>query len=80
MERVLREKKKVEKELERTVAQGPLEHAWAGETLHELQTRACVAERARDEAAMKLESTMATLRRLETRFVCVRSTFCTSNQ
>ena len=80
MERVLREKKKVEKELERTVAQGPLEHAWAGETLHELQTRTCVAERARDEATMKLESTMATLRRLETRFVCVRSIFCISNR
>lgn len=75
VERALREKKMVEKELERAVAQGPLEHTQAGETLYELQKRACMAERTRDEATIKLENTVATLRRLETRSasVCMSS-------
>ena len=73
VERALQEKKMVEKELERAVAQGPLEHTQAGESLYELQKRACMAERARDEATIKLENTVATLRRLEARSVYVCS-------
>lgn len=63
----MREKKAIEKELERATSQGPLEQARAGEALHELQSRVCVAERARDEALRRLEGETATRKRLEAR-------------
>lgn len=67
VERAQREKKSVEKELERVLVQGPLEQVRAGDTIHELQSRVCMAERVRDEALVKLESESATRRRLEAR-------------
>ena len=66
LERALREKKTAEKELERVLQQGPLEQVRTGDSIHDLQTRACAAERARDEAVLKMKSAQATLKRLET--------------
>lgn len=67
LERCQREKKAVEKELEKVLEQKPLEVAQTGENLHELQKRVCVAERARDDTRVKLEALTATNRRLESK-------------
>ena len=67
MERCQREKKMVEKELEKAQAQKPLELVRTGENIHELQKRVCVAERARDDVLVKLESLQAANKRLEMR-------------
>ncbi len=69
LERALREKKAVEKELERAFAQGPLQHSQTGEALHELQSRVCAAERARDDALLQLENEVALRKRAESRSV-----------
>ncbi len=69
LERALREKKVVERELERAVAHGPLQHTQTGEALHELQTRVCAAERARDNALLKLENEATNRKRVESRLV-----------
>ena len=55
----------VEKELEKAQAQKPLELVQTGESIHELQKRVCVAERARDDALVKLEAIQAANKRLE---------------
>lgn len=69
MERSQREKKAVEKELDKVLAQKPLEMVQTGENLHELQKRVCVAERARDDAHVKLEALRAAKKRLESKYV-----------
>lgn len=65
LERALREKKAVERDLEVALAAGPLQRSQAGETLHELQSRGCVAERARDEARLQTKRERAARRRAE---------------
>lgn len=68
MERCQREKKMLEKELEKAQAQKPLELVQTGDSLHELQKRVCVAERARDDALVKLEAVTAKAKRLESKY------------
>lgn len=65
MERSQREKKVVEKELEKALAKRPLEIVQTGESLHEFQKRMCVAERAKDDALVKLEAVTAANKRQE---------------
>lgn len=65
LERSQREKKSVEKELEKALGQKPLEIVQTGENLHEFHKRVCVAERARDDALVKLEALTAINNRLE---------------
>ena len=65
LERVQREKKMVEKELERVTSQKPVETARTGDSLHELHKRVCIAERARDDALVKFENANALLQRAE---------------
>lgn len=67
LERCQREKKVAEKELEKAQAQKPLEIVQTGENLHELQKRACVAERARDDAMVRVEALTAKAKTLESR-------------
>ena len=55
----------VEKELERAQSQKPVETARTGDSLHELHKRVCVAERARDDALVKLENVNTMLQRAE---------------
>ena len=69
MERSQREKKMVEKELEKTLAQKPLDVAQTGDNIHELQKRVCVAERARDDAQVKLEGVTVKNKMLEAKCV-----------
>lgn len=57
----------MEKELEKTQAQKPLEIVQTGENLHELQKRVCVAERARDDAQVKVEALTAKTKSLESK-------------
>lgn len=76
LERSQREKKVAEKELERVLAQKPLEVAQTGENLHELQKRVCVAERAKDNALVKLEGLTAANKRLESTYVKDISIVC----
>ena len=64
-ERCLREKKMVEKELESINAERPAEIRQTGESMHNLQTRACLAERAKDDALVRLEAQVAQVKRLE---------------
>ncbi len=75
MERCQREKKAVEKELEKAQAQKPLDMVQTGENLLELQKRVCIAERARDDALGKLEALTAKTKRLETKYVCTQASF-----
>ena len=63
LERVQRERKVAEKELEKALSQKPMETARTGNSLHELQKRTCIAERARDDALLKLENTNVSLKR-----------------
>ncbi|CAH3023274.1 unnamed protein product [Porites evermanni] len=67
LERSLREKSAVEKELEKLYQEGPAEIARAGMTFDELQKRAGQAERTRDEALRKVDGLNSTLKKLETR-------------
>jgi hypothetical protein len=69
LERCQREKKAVEKELEKTQAQKPLEIVQTGENLHEFQKRACVAERARDDAVVRVEALTAKAKSLQAKYV-----------
>ena len=64
-ERALREKKTVEKELEKMMRHTPQETTQRGEVLHELQTRACAAERARDDVTLKLDSAWTSVKSLK---------------
>ena len=57
----------MERDLEVALAAGPLQRSQAGETLHELQSRGCVAERARDEARLQTKRERAARRRAEAR-------------
>ena len=57
----------MEKELEGVLQQKPLEVTRTGDNLHELQKRACLAERARDDAHVKLEALTAANKRLESK-------------
>lgn len=66
LERALREKKAVEKELERAIARGPLQHT---QTLHELQSRVCAAERERDSALLRLDNEVTQRKRAESGLV-----------
>lgn len=72
LERCQREKKVVEKELEKALAQKPLELIQAGENIHELQKRVCIAERGRDDALVKLEASEAANKRLEKKYVSLK--------
>lgn len=67
LERSLREKSAVEKELEKLYQEGPSEIARAGMTFDELQKRSGQAERARDEALRKVDSLNSTLKKMETK-------------
>ena len=57
----------VERELEGALAAAPLQHTQTGEALHELQSRVCVAERARDEALLQVKRESAARKRAEAR-------------
>ena len=57
----------MEKELEKNHAQKPLEIVQTGENLHELQKRVCVAERARDDALVRVEALTAKIKSLESK-------------
>lgn len=76
MERCQREKKVVEKELEKTQAQKPLEIVQTGENLHELQKRVCVAERARDDAVVRVEALTAKAKSMESKYAVQRPAMC----
>lgn len=65
LDRLQREKRIAEKELEKALSQKPVETQRTGETLHELHRRVCVAERARDDALLKFEGATASLKRAE---------------
>lgn len=65
LERVQREKKAAEKELEKALSQKPIEVTRTGDSLHELQKRACIAERARDDTQVKLDSANVSLKRAD---------------
>jgi len=67
LERSLREKSAVEKELEKLYQEGPAEIARAGMTYDELQKRTSQAERTRDEALRKVDSLNSTLKKTETK-------------
>lgn len=67
LERSLREKAAVEKELEKLYQEGPSEIARAGMTFEELQKRTGLAERTRDEALRRVDSLNSTLRKIETK-------------
>lgn len=67
LERSLREKTAVEKELEKLYQEGPSEIARAGMTFEELQKRTGLAERTRDEALRRVDSLNSTLRKIETK-------------
>lgn len=71
-ERTYREKRSLEKELEKALSYKPVELVQTGDSIHELQKRACVAERARDDALVKMESMYATIKRLESRYYYCR--------
>lgn len=64
-DRALRDKRAVEKELEKLSQYSPKDSTERGNVLHELQSRACTAERARDAVAMKLDTAQTTIKRLE---------------
>ena len=64
-ERALRDKRAVEKELEKLSRYSPKESTQRGNILHELQSRVCAAERARDNAVMKLDTALTTIKSLE---------------
>ena len=64
-ERAQREKKTVEKELEKMLRHTPQETTQRGEVLHELQTRACAAERARDDVTLKLDGALTSVKSLK---------------
>ncbi len=66
-ERALRDKKAVEKELEKLTKHTPQEMTQRGEVIHELQTKACTAERAKEDISLKLDATLTSLKSLEVR-------------
>jgi len=65
LDRVLREKRSVEAELEKVYHDGILESGRESRDVTELSQRACAAERSRDEALMKADSLANQLRRTE---------------
>ncbi|KAL9973731.1 hypothetical protein ACROYT_G020221 [Oculina patagonica] len=65
LERSLREKSAVEKELEKLYQEGPSEIARTGMTFEELQKRTGHAERTRDEALRRVDSLNSTLKKIE---------------
>lgn len=67
LERSLREKAAVEKELEKLYQEGPSEIARTGMTFDELQKRTGYAERTRDEALRRVDSLNSTLKKIETK-------------
>ncbi|KAJ7389653.1 Sodium channel and clathrin linker 1 [Desmophyllum pertusum] len=67
LERSLREKSAVEKELEKLYQEGPSEIARTGMTFDELQKRTGQAERTRDEALRRVDSLNSTLKKMETK-------------
>lgn len=73
LERSQRERKTVEKELDKANARKPLEMVQTGENLYELQKRACLAERARDDLHVKVEALNATIKRLKSRLIIIKT-------
>lgn len=67
MESCQREKKLVEKELEKSIAQVPLELKKNEENMHELQKRMILAERLKDDMLLKVEHMEAKIKELEFR-------------
>lgn len=67
LERSLREKAAVEKELEKLYQEGPSEIVRTGMTFDELQRRTGQAERTRDEALRRVDSLNSTLKKIETK-------------
>lgn len=66
LERAMREKTAVEKELEKLYNEGPSEATRAGMTVEELQKRLSRVEVTRDEAILQADSLQSSLRRSET--------------
>lgn len=79
LERSLREKSAVEKELEKLYQEGPTEITRAGMTFDELQRRAGQAERTRDEALRKVDTLNSTIRKLENKHEIEKSHGATQN-
>lgn len=67
IERTQREKKAVERELERVRERGPVESARAAETLQQLQHRLHEAERAGEEARRRTENALMAQQTAEAR-------------
>ncbi|XP_065884311.1 sodium channel and clathrin linker 1-like [Dysidea avara] len=65
LEKILREKKTVEKELELALQQTPTDTERSSEVIHDYHIKLSAAERARDEALVKLDSLQAAHQRLE---------------
>lgn len=65
LDRAIREKRAAESELERIYQEGVLQGSKENNEYNQLTLRACNAERARDEAVMKVDSLTNQLRRLE---------------
>lgn len=55
----------MEKELEKAYAYRPVEIKQTGENMHDLQRRACLAERVREDTLVKFEAQGAQVMRLE---------------
>eukprot|EP00918_Siedleckia_nematoides_P085085 GHVU01187088.1.p1 GENE.GHVU01187088.1~~GHVU01187088.1.p1 ORF type:complete len:340 (-),score=65.94 GHVU01187088.1:297-1316(-) len=64
-ERAIREKRTVESELEKIYQDGLVRGSAEGKTVEELNSRACEAERLKDEAMVKLSTAEAELRRAQ---------------
>lgn len=79
LERSLREKSAVEKELEKLYQEGPTEITRAGMTFDELQRRAGQAERTRDEALRKVDTLNSTIKKLENKHEIEKSHGATQN-
>ncbi len=65
LESCQREKKLIEKELDKSLAQVPLELKKNEENMHELQKRMILAERLKDDALHKVDSLEARINELE---------------
>lgn len=65
IDRAIREKRAVESELESLYKEGIVQGTKESNSYNELNSRACEAERLRDEATIKMEQMEAQMRRLE---------------
>lgn len=66
-ERALRDKKALEKELEKLTKHTPQETTQRGEVLHELQVKVHAAKRAKEDVTLKLDTALTSVKSLEVR-------------